>query len=52
MGSAPARIYGLPKMHNTSTNYPAFRNLISSFGTINYNLGSFLGNLVNDVMPN
>ena len=43
-GSAPARIYGTPKMHKFSSR-DSFRKLppiVSSIGTFNYNLAHFL----------
>ena len=48
-GSKPARIYGLPKMHKTFENVPPFRPIVSSIGTFNYKLASFLGGLVKNV---
>ena len=47
-GSAPARIYGTPKMHKFSSN-DSFRKLcqiVSSTGTFNYNLSRFLCDLL------
>ena len=43
-GSAPARIYGTPKMHKflTSDSFPNLRPIVSSMGTFNYNLSRFL----------
>ena len=51
-GSKPARIYGLPKTHKNFDRIPPFRPIVSSIGTFNYKLASFLGNLVKDVTPN
>ena len=51
-GSVPAQIYGLPKMHEKYTNLPAFRPIVSSLETFNYNCHFFLGNLLLDVVPN
>ena len=43
-GSAPARIYGTPKMHRFSSSelFPKLRTIVSSVGTFNYNLVRFL----------
>ena len=43
-GSAPARIYGTPKMHkfSPSDSFPKLRTIVSSIGTFNYNLARFL----------
>ena len=40
LGSAPARIYGTPKMHkfSSSDSFPKLRPIVSSIGTFNYNL--------------
>ena len=42
--SAPARIYGTPKMHKFSSidSFPQLRPIVSSIGTFNYNLARFL----------
>ena len=39
-GSAPARIYGTPKMYkfSSSDSFPKLRPIVSSIGTFNYNL--------------
>ena len=39
-GSAPARIYGTPKMHkfSSSDSFPKLRPIVSSLGTFNYKL--------------
>ena len=50
-GSKPARIYGLPKMHKPFTRLPAFRPIISSIGTFNYNLAKHLGSMLAEVVP-
>ena len=50
-GSKPARIYGLPKMHKTYSHLPAFRPIISSIGTFNYNLAKHLGSILKDCVP-
>ena len=46
-GSAPARIYGTPKMHkfSSSDSFPKLRPIVSSIGTFNYNLAHFLCDL-------
>ena len=51
-GSAPARLYGTPKMHNalhsfSSDSFPKLRPTVSSIGTFNYNLANFLCDLSN-----
>ena len=53
-GSAPARIYGTPKMHKFSSSYsfPKLRPIVSSIGTFNYNLGFFLCDLFLPLVPN
>ena len=40
-GSAPARIYGTPKMHKLSSS-DSFPKVVSSIGTFNYNLARFI----------
>ena len=42
-GSAPARIYGTPKMHKFSCrdSFPNLRPIVSCIGTFNYNLALF-----------
>ena len=47
-GSAPARIYGTPKMHqfSTSNSFPKLRPIVSSIDTFNYNLADLLSCLV------
>ena len=52
MGSRPARMYGLPKLHKIFDSVPAFRPILSSTGTYNYQLAKFLGKLLDDVIPN
>ena len=39
-GSAPARLYGTPKMHkfSSSESFPKLRPIVSSIGTFNYNV--------------
>ena len=53
-GSAPARIYGTPKMHkySSSDSFPKLRPIVSSIGTFNYNLARFLGDLLSPLVPN
>ena len=52
-GSAPARIYGTPKMHNfSSDSFPKLRPIVSSIGTFNYNLARFLCDLLPPLVPN
>ena len=53
-GSAPARIYGTPKMHkfSSSNSFPKLRPIVSSIGTFNYNLTRFLCDLPSHVVPN
>ena len=50
-GSKPARAYGLPKLHKTYDTTPPFRPIVSSIGTFNYELASFLGGIVKDIIP-
>ena len=53
-GSAPARIYDTPKMHNFSSNdsFPKLRPIVSSMGTFNYNIARFLCDLLSPLVPN
>ena len=53
-GSAPARIYGSPKMHkfSSSDSFPKFHPIVSSIGTFNYNLAHFLCDLCSPLVPN
>ena len=53
-GSAPARIYGTPKMHkfSSSDSFPKLRPIVSSIGTFNYNLARFLCDLLSSLVPN
>ena len=53
-GSAPARIYGTPKMHkfSSSDSFPKLRPTVSSIGTFDYNLGRFLCDLPSPLVPN
>ena len=52
-GSAPARIYGTPKMHkfSSSDSFPT-RLIVLSVGTFNYNLARFLCDLLSPLVPN
>ena len=53
-GSAPAGIYGTPKMHrfSFSDSFPKIRPIVSSIGTFNYNLSRFLFDLLSPLVPN
>ena len=53
-GSAPAHIYGTPKMHNfsSSDSFPKLRLIVSSIGTFNYNIARFLFDLLSPLVPN
>ena len=53
-GSAPACIYGTPKMHkfSSSDSFPKLRPIVSSVGTFNYNLARFLCDLYSPLVPN
>ena len=53
-GSAPACIYGTPKMHkfSSSDSFPQLRLIVSSIGTFNYNLARFLCDLLSPLFPN
>ena len=53
-GSAPARIYGTPKMHKffSSDSFPKLCPIVSSIGTFNYNLAHFLCDLLSPLVPN
>ena len=52
-GSAPARIYGTPKMHkfSSSDSFPKLRPIVSSIGTFNYKLARFLCDLLSPLVP-
>ena len=52
-GSAPARIYGTPKMHqiSSSVSFPKPCAIFSSIGTFNYNLSRFLCYLLSPLVP-
>ena len=45
-------MYGLPKLHKMFDSVPAFRPILSSTRTYNYQLAKFLGKLLDDVIPN
>ena len=53
-GSAPARIYGTPKMHkfSSSDSFAKLRPIVSSIGTFNCNLAHFLCDLFSPLVPN
>ena len=53
-GSAPARIYGTPKMHKfpSSGSFPKLRPIVLSIGTFNYNLARFLFDILSPLVPN
>ena len=53
-GSAPALIYGTPKIHklSSSDSFPKLRLIVSSIGTFNYNLARFLCDLCSPLVPN
>ena len=53
-GSATTRIYGTPKMHKFSSSDSFFqlRPIVSSVGIFNYNLASFLCDLLSPLVPN
>ena len=53
-GSVPACIYGTPNMRkfSSSDSFPKLRPILSSIGTFNYNLASFLCDLLSPLVPN
>ena len=53
-GSAPAHIYGTPKMHkfSSSDSFPKLRSIVSPLGTFNHNLARFLCDLLSPLVPN
>ena len=53
-GSAPAHIYGTPKMHkfSSSDSFPKLRAIVTSIGTFNYNLAHFLCNIFSPLVRN
>ena len=52
-GSQPARIYGLPKMHEARepNSIPPFRPIVSSIGTYNYELAKYVCILLEPRIP-
>ena len=52
-GSAPARIYGTPKIHkfSPSDTVPKLHPIVSSIGTSNYDLARFLCDLLSPIVP-
>ena len=52
-GSAPAKIYGTPKMHKLtdSDSLPKLRPIVSSVGIYNYSLAKYLCNLLSLHLP-
>ena len=53
-GSAPAHIYGNPKIHkfSSSDSLPKLHPIVSSIRTFNYNLAHFLCDLLSPSLPN
>ena len=53
-GSAPACIYGTPKMHkfSSSDSFPKLCPIVPSIGTFNFNLAHFLCDLLSPLVPN
>ena len=53
-GSAPARIYGTPKMHKFSSNesFPKFCPIVSSKSAFNCNIVCFLCDFLSSLLPN
>ena len=53
-GSAPARIFGTPKMHkfSSSDSFPKLRPTVSSIHIFNYNLARLLCDLLSPLVPN
>ena len=52
-GSAPALIYGTPKIQkfSSSNTFPKLFPIVSSIGTFNYDLARFLCDLLSPVVP-
>ena len=52
--SAPARIYGTPKIHKFSSSdlFPKLCPIVLSISTFNYNLARFLCDLLSPLFPN
>ena len=53
-GSAPAPIYGTPKMYKFPSNdsFSKLRPIVLSIGTFNYNLARLLYGLLSPLVPN
>ena len=53
-GSAPARIYGTPKMHKFPSNklFPKFFPIVSSKSAFNCNIVCFLCDFLSSLLPN
>ena len=53
-GSAPARVYGTPKMlkFSSSDSFPKLCSIVSSIGPFNYNLPHFLCDFLSPLIPN
>ena len=53
-GSAPARIYGIPKKYkfSSSDSFSKVHPIVSSISTFNYNLTCFLCDLLSPLVPN
>ena len=52
-GSAPARIYGTPKIHKFSStdSFPKLRPIVSSIDAFNFNLARLLCDLLSPLVP-
>ena len=53
-GSAPARMYGTPKMHkfSSSDSFPKLRPIVSAIGVFNYTLARFICDLISPLVLN
>ena len=53
LGSAPARIYGTPKMQkfSSSDSFPKLCPIVTSIGTLNYNLARFFVVYIHILFP-
>ena len=53
-GSAPAHIFGTPRVHKVSSSdsIPKLHQIVWSIGTFNYNLACFLCDLLSPLVPN
>ena len=53
-GSAPARIYGTPRMHkfSSSDSFPKLCLIVLFIGVVNYNLSRFVYYLLSSLVPN